>query len=245
MWTYLSQCYHITGDNDDDRCNTHIWISKNPRYDIGDIKRICQAGIHFEPAYDALMAVRNGSPDAKSNWVHGDRFALLHRTRRQSIEYIQPYLNLDDMGFVMQTFDYRDVHFSWNFQDLIDSNEIEFRKPPVSTEVDDCLGWAEFTVAFILAAVRCQSPDALQAVPSNVKGLRWFLSRYTTACLNESPLMQRVWGAAPAEAMADPVICFGDGDVSMRDQIDLAQEMIDEDRVLRREHATNVREPYY
>jgi Putative amidoligase enzyme len=248
MWKYLSDNYHITGDQRDDHCDTHIWISLEPDFNIQQVKRIAQAVINFEPAYDALVPARNGNRNARSLWLHNDRFAACHLTRRDCIDYIQPYPHIEDMGWVMHTYELHNNDFSWNFRYLeADGGEIEFRKPPLSTEAQHCLAWAEFTMAFILACIRYPSHLALQRVPPNIKGLRWFLAQHNVTGLNESPLMQRIWRDIPLEAMVDPVICLhrGINEEDIPSETEALQEIIDRDRVWRHDLARSAREPYY
>jgi hypothetical protein len=247
MWKYLSGHYHVTGDYD---CDTHIRVSMSPDFNLQEVKRIAQAVIHLEPAYDALLPSRNGHVTARSNWLHGTSFAPSELTRSRSIDFIEDNASMAPIDLLMHRVGVEDDdEFSWNFSGLKNEpREIVFRKPPYSTTSRHCLSWAEFTMAFVLAGIRYQSTELLQRIPSNVRGLRWFLSRYNVQGLIDSSLVGSIWRGISLDAMLDPRICLADESCpedEVPEEMEHCDDMIRADRTLREDFARNSREPYY
>ena len=210
MWSWLLENYHVSGDHD--ACDTHIWFSMNPDLGLAESNLIAQAIIYFEAAIDALLPHRNGSLNARSNWLHAARFAPSDRSRLESMRLIQPNPYLFVIGALMGSNYCIDERFGWNFQEFGDEFErIQFRKPGLSTNAAYGLSWAEFTMAFVLSAIQCESMENLLRVPPNVRGLKWFLQRRNVRGLNDSPLMRNVWGNFLPEAMLTPRICLAEG----------------------------------
>lgn len=170
VWKYLSNNYHITGHA---YAGSHVHFSVSPGMKSQEAKRVTQAGIHFEPAIEALALDRRGNSDAESNWLHGHKCALAGRSRRQSIDFIETQFELKHIQHLMQSHG-SDEEFCWNFELYRFRGDIEFREPGPSISSAQAIGWAEFTKSFIQAAIQCPRESLVQ-IPSTIGGLRWFL----------------------------------------------------------------------
>ena len=200
-WKYLKNQYHVTAN---DRCSTHIHISLDPFYTAPEIKRIAQACIHFEPAFEALVPkTRRQNSYVKSNWLDSPSLARENKSRSQLIAEIEGQVNAENVTRLMQRGKDRD--FSWNFWALFRKRTIELRKPPGSTTPEEVLGWAELAMSFIQASVKYENTVQLQKVPATVGGLRWFLSRFSVPGVNEHHRMNRIWAGKDPGAMLEPV----------------------------------------
>ncbi|KAF7511683.1 hypothetical protein GJ744_003846 [Endocarpon pusillum] len=199
-WKYLQDQYHITTNR---RCSTHIHLSLDPFYTTPEIKRIAQACIYFEPAFEAIVPpVRRFNAYAKSNWLDSPTVAREDRSRSELIAAIEGAVQVDVIARLMQ---YRgDREYAWNFWALFRRRTIEFRKPPACTRPEEVLAWAELALSFIQACIKYENTTQLQKVPPTIGGLRWFLSQFTEAGVNEPKRMQRLWWGRSANAMVQP-----------------------------------------
>lgn len=202
MWKFLGQYYDITGGQS---CGTHFHISIEPCFTLPQLKRIAQAAIQFEPAIEALIpASRRGNKYAKSNWLDNPSLGHYNLSRSECIDKIAKVRNAEELVEMMgDTFD-RD--YSWNFTSLrcLKKPTLEFRKPPVCTTVEQTLGWAEFTISFVQAAIKCSTSERLHQVPPTVQGLRWFLEQGHEPAVNEPSLLNVIFNGKPANAALAP-----------------------------------------
>lgn len=199
-WHYLQDQYHITTNK---RCSTHFHVSLDPFFTILEIKRIAQACIHFEPAFEAIVPpVRRFNPYAKSNWLDSPTLVRENKTRSQLIAAIEGEVQADTMARLMQSGD--DREYAWNFWSLFRKRTIEFRKPPACTTPEEVLAWAELVLSFIQACIKYKDTAQLQSVPPTIGGLRWFMSQFTEAGVNEPKRMQRLWWGKSPNLMVEP-----------------------------------------
>lgn len=202
IWNFLQREYNILGSR---LCATHIHISLEPDYSLTDIKRLAQAIIHFEPAFEALVPPdRRGNHYARSNWLDGPRLGRLGLSRQDSVAAIEQVLSLDHLMELFQPIHGIDRDFAWNFYSLFTKTKtIEFRKPPLSLTPDEVLCWAELALSFVQAAIRCK-PSELQKVPSTIGGLRWFLHQFHVPGMSEPDRLQSLWRWKDPEAALEP-----------------------------------------
>lgn len=248
MWKYLLDNCQISGAGLP-TCDTHISVCTRPPFTLNEANLVAQAALYFETAIDALLPQRNGSIRAKSNWVHATRFAPAERSRLESMEFVQPNPYMFVFGALMGSNYPLDDNFAWNFQEFGDDYErVQFRKPGLSKGSEYGLGWAEFTMAFLLSAMQDPNRNML-LIPPTVAGLKWFIAYHNVPGLNSSALMRRVWGKVPATAMLTPRICLYDASLEeeVRDGDGMQQEMIEEDKAWREELVQTLRHvpPYY
>lgn len=205
VWQYLLANYRILADPLG--CSTHVHISLEPFYSISELKRIAQAVIHFEPAFEVFVgSSRRANLFAKSNWLDSSTVAKKDRTRSQLIADIERGASEREIVRLMQ--ERGDRNYSWNFWSLFSSKRtIEFRKPPAGTTSKEVIAWAELAISFIQASVGCRSPQQLQKVPATVGGLRWFISQFTEPGVNDLGRLQILWGSEDPNAALPPVPC--------------------------------------
>jgi Putative amidoligase enzyme len=177
----------------------------DPFYTTLEIKRIAQAIIHFEPAFEALVPpVRRENLYAKSNWLDSPTLAREDKSRSQLITDIEEAV---DAEAVIRLIQMPDRHYAWNLWALSSKETIEFRKPPASSTPEEVLSWAELAMSFIQASVKYKSTEILQKVPATVGGLRWFILQFTVPEVNEAARMQRIWAGKDSNAALEPMSC--------------------------------------
>lgn len=166
-WRFLSRNYDIVGNH---MAGTHIHVGFEPEYSLTDLKRIAQAVIHFETAFEALVPrTRRGNRFIKSNWLDAPGLARKGLTRGDSIAAIgevSHFYQLLDMLHPMEASGAGyDRFFAWNFYSWYTKRSVEFRKPPICTTSKEALSWAELAMSFVQASAICESAEALQKVP--------------------------------------------------------------------------------
>lgn len=192
--------YHISAT---EKCSTHIHISLDPIYTLPEIKRVAQAVIHFETAFEALVpAVRRNNHFVKSNWLDSSSLVIENKTRSQIITEIDEQIRDDEVALLIQKRGDRD--YAWNFWALFTKRTIEFRKPPASTTSEEVLAWAELAISFIQASIKCESAQKLQMIPATIGGLRWFVSLSTEPGVNEPQRMHMIWDGKDSKALLAP-----------------------------------------
>ena len=207
IWGYLWKRYEVIGSPS---ASTHIHIGLEPEYTLKDLKRIAQAVIHFEPAFEALLPeCRNRNFQAKSNWLNAPGLARDGKSRLESIAVIEATLDFDELLNLLQPLkpsgDSYDKSFCWNFSNLHTKRSIEFRKKPVSTTPEEALCWAELALSFVQASTCCESPEAFRRIPPTVGGLRWFLWKLADIPgVNQPERLERLWEGKNPEATLQP-----------------------------------------
>lgn len=134
---------------------------------------------------------RKGNRTCKTNWLYSTSLAMAGLSRRDAIRKISAAPCIDEVIAMIQST--RDKYFAWNFQKLNTTNTVEFRQPPGSKSADQVLGWAELAMNFVQASIAHGTPEKLGTVPSNIKGLRWYLQQVCVAGVNESHRMDWIW----------------------------------------------------
>ena len=201
-WKYLEQYYEITGSKD---CATHIHISVEGGYSFGEVKRIAQSVLYFEPAFAALVpGERRGEKCdwAKSSWLDSDHLAVEDRSRDQSMAFIDTVTDFYSFLTVMNT---EQRYYAWNFRSIEKYYTIEFRQPPASTTVNEALSWAELAMSFIQASIEHGYRAKLRKVPATVGGLRWFLEQSNVPGMNEHRRLEWFWEGKDANTFVQTV----------------------------------------
>ena len=97
-WTYLSTYYGIVGTQ---YAGTHIHVGLEPDYSLTDLKRVAQAVIHFEPAFEALVPrARRGNVHARSNWLDAPGLARKGKSRSGSVAAIEEVSCFQDLLYL-------------------------------------------------------------------------------------------------------------------------------------------------
>jgi Putative amidoligase enzyme len=217
MWKYLEGHYKFTAN---DFCGTHIHIGQEPGFKLRDLKRVAQAAIHFETAFEVLVPEeRRGNPYTKSNWLNGTGLGEKNLSRSASIaaiEAVPDEADLDKLLGLLQPIDSANPYnlydraYCWNFLSLYKIDSIEFRKPPASLSSIETLSWAELALSFVQASTCAHlSSKELQKIPPNVGGLRGFLSKYgNEPGLNQTARLNRLFrGTRPGDSLPSvPII---------------------------------------
>lgn len=242
-WKFLHQHYKLEATDD---CATHIHISLEPKYTLDEIKKVAQAAIHFEPAIEVLVPKsRRGNPYCKSNWLNAPGFTTKEPTRAETIANLGKKMALRGLITAMHITG-TDVskNFCWNFCSIVNKGTIEFRKPPASLDADAALSWAELAMSFVQAAIKCESPEALQQVPANIRGLRWFLETAAVPGMNELWRLDRLWRDKDPDLILEPVWIYYD-DQEWINHIGLVTEMARKDKQRLQRQAERARKPYW
>ncbi|PGG97883.1 hypothetical protein AJ79_09055 [Helicocarpus griseus UAMH5409] len=174
VWDFLARHYYVSGDKN---CSTHVHISRAGTFSATDLKRVAQAVIYFEPAFEAILPPdRRANEYTRSNWIDNPNFGYKNLSRDQAIEIIE---GLNTVEEVMDTMNpNQSKYFGWNFISVKKFNTIEFRRGSVSLSPEDVFMWVELAMSFIRAAMAVQSKDQFQQYSPTVGGLRNFLRHY-------------------------------------------------------------------
>ena len=171
LWNFLHQTYIISGSAN---CSTHVHVSRAEDFTLSDLKRISQAVIHFEPAFEVLVPQeRRANEYARSNWLDNPRFAYKNLSRDQSIDLLEGLTTTDQVLDAMNP--NQSKCFGWNFLSIKRYKTIEFRRGSVSLSADDTFMWVELAISFIKAALTPHSPAQLRQYPRTIGGLRTFI----------------------------------------------------------------------
>jgi Putative amidoligase enzyme len=209
-WRYLQKQYHITGSP---RCGTHIYIHVSPDALLLQVKRLAQAVIYFEPAFDDLVPPhRRGRPSIKSNWHNrlglcGQGLSRLESIKRieqqtmeRAVENLMHHVDEEYSGErrrVPNTSRPTVDDYAWNFRGFKENLAIVYRQPPCSLNSDEALSWAELVGWFARAAlthshVYWEQRDH-EDRPSNITALRGFLNNAVVQGLHEPDRLKGLW----------------------------------------------------
>lgn len=160
-----------------EQCGTHIHVSPSGGWDVDGLIEISKCAIYFESAINALLpAHRRSNKWAASNRV--DNPNLARKGMEQIFREIERCDNLDELIQLMNP-DY-DRYYAWNFTNVEEDvkGTVEFRKPPAALRCEDAIGWVEFTISFLRAAlnsvVKLEVGDMIE-FGHDISGLRRFL----------------------------------------------------------------------
>lgn len=184
MWHATDEDYQIIPHNS---CGTHVHISIAEGYTTGAVKRIAQAVIYFEPAFEAILPPnRRQNEYTMSNWIDNPNFGHKNKSRLESIATIENCSTTRQVVELMCP--QQNKYWGFNFLNIVEDphSTIEFRRGTPCASARSPLVWAELAMSFTQAAIKCGTSANLRKIPSSVEGLRWFLQN---SGLNETPGM--------------------------------------------------------
>ncbi|POS70590.1 hypothetical protein DHEL01_v211019 [Diaporthe helianthi] len=124
LWRFLDSDYKVTAD---ETCSTHVHVSKAEGYTSEQLKRLAQAVIHFEPAFEALVPPeRRKNEYARSNWIDNKNFGYQRLSRPQSITLLEGCTTVREVVDLMNPDGSK--YFGWNFQAIPKYSTVEFRR---------------------------------------------------------------------------------------------------------------------
>jgi Putative amidoligase enzyme len=212
IWKCLEKHYEVFGNS---LCSTHFHIGVRPAFTLKDLKRIAQAMIHFETAFECLVPLcRRKNPYARSNWLETPGFAEKGRSRSDCIAAIGATSSIKQLlGLLHPPTEWFDCgKMCWNFLSLAENGSIEFRKPPVSLTSLHTLTWAELALSFVQASMACEFSHALQNIPPTAGGLRWFLAKFgNVPGINEPSRLRPIFQRTHPESFIEPLIVLQNG----------------------------------
>lgn len=213
LWSYLTKYYQIKYGND---CRTGIHVSLQPECNLPELKRLISSIFHFEPAIEALLPEnRLDAWCARSNWLYHELTAPEAMSRHDFLLDIQEAGDKTTLVNKVQDISHGDAcEFCWNFSGLQGNDfyqhgqMINFRKPPAGPSLPaSAFRWAQFTITFILAAIRYGSPDNLTSLSHNIGELRSFMSRAALPDgVGEFHLIDMLWKGKDPKAAREPTM---------------------------------------
>lgn len=204
-WEFFEGYYVVTSDDD---CSTHVHISQTEGYSVSDLKKVAQAVIHFEPAFEAVLPMsRRGNPYTKSNWIDNENLAPQNISRAQALSIIDSLTTIDQVVDTMSS--NGDRYFGWNFLPIREEKKtIEFRRGAPSTSVNDVFMWVELASSFIQAALTVPTSSIhLQRYPATIRGLRTFISeaKLDQTGMYNSVYLDRLCAGKDMDAGEEPI----------------------------------------
>lgn len=171
LWAFLGSDYRVSADA---TCSTHVHVSKAEGYTAEQLKRLAQAVIHFEPAFEALVpSERRKNEYARSNWIDNKNFGYQRLSRQESIALLERCTTVREIVDLMNPDGSK--YFGWNFQAIPKYSTVEFRRGAASTSVNDVFSWVELAVSFVNASLKLQTAAGLRQYASTVGGLTQFI----------------------------------------------------------------------
>lgn len=205
VWEFLDKGYLVSSH---ESCGTHVHVSIAEGYTIGKVKRIAQAVIHFEPAFEALLPPsRLQNEYAASNWIDNPILGRAGKSRVESIAMIEQCSTTRQVVEMMCP--HQSKYWGWNFLNIVEDPHytIEFRRGPASSTVDDVFLWVELAMSFIQAAIQHGLPENFKGIPSTVGGLRWFMTNgglNFTEGMNDHRYLNAVFENRDVNAFLEP-----------------------------------------
>ncbi|KAI1129698.1 putative amidoligase enzyme-domain-containing protein [Nemania abortiva] len=172
MWEFLQENYNITAN---ETCSTHVHMSIVGNYSVMQVKRLAQAIIHFEPAFEALLPRdRRGNEYARSNWIDNLHFGYAKLSRADAIAMLESRGTVDEVINLMNPEDSR--YFGWNFQAIKKYSTVEFRRGAASTSSTEVFRWVELATSFLRASIKTPTAASIQQFQPTIGGLMKYLS---------------------------------------------------------------------
>jgi hypothetical protein len=172
-WKFLEENYRVTAD---ETCSTHVHMSIAGNYSAHQLKRLAQAIIYFEPAFEALLPRdRRGNEYARSNWIDNQHFGYARVSRVDAMAMLERCAKVEDVIELMNPQESR--YFGWNFQAIKKYSTIEFRRGAASTTSAEVFRWVEIATSFLRASLKIQTGSDIRQFSPTIGGLMQFLSR--------------------------------------------------------------------
>ncbi|KAK0732465.1 putative amidoligase enzyme-domain-containing protein [Apiosordaria backusii] len=168
MWEFIDANYVVL---DNRNCSTHVHLSRAEPWTVEQIKRLAQAIIHFEPAFEAMVPpARRNNEYARSNWIDNLRFA--GKSRDQAMDEIEKQRTIKDVLNLMHGADDQSKYYGWNFLTLESYKTVEFRRGAPSKSAADVFMWVELAMEFMQAAIVVKTRADFGKYARNVGGLK-------------------------------------------------------------------------
>ena len=186
-WGFL---HKYTISHQDANCYTSIVMEQSARpYNLPELRRICSAIIHFEPALSVLTKHSSESL-AKENWRNNPFLGRVHRTRAECIAAIEEFVPKDESVVGKSLLDLLQIGhtqagivlpYYWHLDNghvgfSYEGSAIQYRLLPACETASDAIWWVDTTVSFLRQALASTSTTQLQKHTPNLEGLRDFLS---------------------------------------------------------------------
>ncbi|KAF2966741.1 hypothetical protein GQX73_g6834 [Xylaria multiplex] len=202
-WGFLEENYKVTAD---ETCSTHVHMSIVGDYSVIQVKRLAQAIIHFEPAFEALLPRdQRGNEYARSNWIDNLHFGYGEVSRTDAIAKLERCGTVDEVIELMNPQNSR--YFCWNFQGIKKYSTVEFRRGAGSTSSADVFRWVELATSFLRASIKMSTQASIRKFSPDIGGLIQYLSQDVddTEGVGESRyLWDRFAGLRPSDRL-DPI----------------------------------------
>ncbi|KAI1084045.1 putative amidoligase enzyme-domain-containing protein [Whalleya microplaca] len=201
-WKFIQTNYVVMADT---TCSTHVHMSIAENYSASQLKRLAQAIIYFEPAFEALLpSDRRGNEYARSNWIDNHHFGYKRLSRADSIALLERCYTIDEVINLMNPEGSR--YFGWNFQAIKKYKTVEFRRGAASTSVDDVFLWVEVATSFLRASLKMTSADSLRGFAPNMGGFRSFLAQGINDIpgIGDSRYLQRLFAGRKPDERLEP-----------------------------------------
>ncbi|KAI0441564.1 hypothetical protein F4803DRAFT_410478 [Xylaria telfairii] len=145
-------------------------------YSAMQVKRLAQAIIHFEPAFEALLPRdRRGNEYARRNWIDNQHFGYAKVSRADALAQLERCRTVDEVIEMMNPQNSR--YFGWNFQAIKKYSTVEFRRGAASTSPADCFRWIELATSFLGASIKMSSEASIRQFSPTIGGLTQYLSQ--------------------------------------------------------------------
>ncbi|KAJ8131971.1 hypothetical protein O1611_g1651 [Lasiodiplodia mahajangana] len=172
-WEFLKGYYDVTANAS---CSTHVHTSVVGLYSMVQVKRLAQAIIHFEPAFEVLMPPeRRGNKYAMSNFVDNVTFEFGQISRSDAINMLEKCGTRLEVVQMMSPND--SAKFGWNFLPVEKEGfgTAEFRRGAPSVSPGDVFRWVELATSFLRASIHMGSAAEIQGFKQTTEGLKDYL----------------------------------------------------------------------
>ncbi|KAK4172033.1 putative amidoligase enzyme-domain-containing protein [Triangularia setosa] len=171
MWEFIDANYVVL---DNRNCSTHVHLSRAEPWTVDQIKRLAQAIIHFEPAFEVMVPPeRRNNEYARSNWIDNARF--VGKSRDQAMDEIEKQRTIKDVLNLMHGANDQSKYYA--------TKTVEFRRGAPSKNVKDVFMWVELAMEFMQAAIIIKTRADFSKYARNVGGLKRLIA---DACLPQS-----------------------------------------------------------
>ncbi|KAL9092373.1 MAG: hypothetical protein Q9159_000881 [Coniocarpon cinnabarinum] len=159
---------------------THVHLgTQESEFQLDQLKLICAAVIHWEPAWEAVLPWKNdegfrGSL-ARSLYLENPNFAPAGITRSEAINMIERCRSKEE--FIDKIHPHSSKFWNFNFGHCTDKDTqtIEFRRGDMSTSEEHATMWTAVAVSFMLAALKCKSVEEIEKAKVTVSALEQFM----------------------------------------------------------------------
>ncbi|KAK4202980.1 putative amidoligase enzyme-domain-containing protein [Triangularia verruculosa] len=204
MWEFIDANYTVLANRN---CSTHVHLSRAEPWNVIQIKRLAQAIVHFEPAFEAMVPPeRRNNEYARSNWIDNARF--VGKSRDQAMDMIEQQGTIKNVIHLMHGADEQSKYYGWNFLTLESYKTVEFRRGAPSMSVKDVFMWVELAMEFMQAAIIVKTRADFSKYARNVGGLKKLIADAglkQTVGTNQKAYLEPLYRRAGADtAMLEP-----------------------------------------